>query len=176
MIQMSACGYLGKINPGHWVSAIEGDRDFSDPGNVKCARSSPSGLLESWSRPPHRQSACPGADGDFYRIAPLRGRLGLTYHAETWYVSGEGEIAAEQTRVSVTNSEAPTDGYAIVNLFAGWTISENMFLNAGVENLLDEAYEDHLAGYNRIAGSDVSPGARLPGVGINGFVRLEYVF
>lgn len=113
---------------------------------------------------------------DLYRMAPLRGRLGLTYHAETWYVSGEGEIAAEQTRVSVTNSEAPTDGYAIVNLFAGWTVNKNLFLNAGVENLLDEAYEDHLAGYNRIAGSDVSPGARLPGVGINGFVRLEYVF
>lgn len=113
---------------------------------------------------------------NLYRIAPLRGRLGLTYHASTWYVSGEGEIAAEQTRVSVTNSEAPTDGYAIVNLFAGWTVNRNLFLNAGVENLLDEAYEDHLAGYNRIAGSDVAPGARLPGVGINGFVRLEYVF
>ena len=113
---------------------------------------------------------------DLYRIAPLRGRLGLTYHAETWYVSGEGGIAAEQTRVSVTNSEASTDGYAIVNLFAGWTVNKNLFLNAGIENLLDEAYEDHLAGYNRIAGSDVPLGARLPGVGINGFVRLEYVF
>lgn len=113
---------------------------------------------------------------DLYRIAPLRGRLGLTYSADTWYVFGEGEFADEQTRVSVSNSEAVTDGYAIVNVFAGWTINSNLFLNAGIENLLDETYEDHLAGYNRIAGSDVPLGARLPGVGVNGFVRLEYIF
>lgn len=113
---------------------------------------------------------------DLYRIAPLRGRLGLTYSGDAWYVSGEGEFAAEQTRVSVTNSEAATDGYAIVNLFAGWTVNPNLFLNAGIENLLDESYEDHLAGYNRIAGSDVPLGARLPGVGMNGFVRLQYIF
>lgn len=113
---------------------------------------------------------------DLYRIAPLRGRLALTWTSGSWYVTGEGQFAAEQSNVSATNSEAETDGHAILNIFGGWAVNQNLFVNVGVTNLLDEAYEDHLAGYNRIADSDVPLRSRLPGAGINGFVRLEYVF
>lgn len=113
---------------------------------------------------------------DLYRIAPLRGRLAVTWSSGAWYVTGEGQFTAEQTNVSDTNSEAETDGHTIFNLFGGWAVNQNLFLNVGVANLLDEDYEDHLSGYNRISDSDVALGDRLPGAGINGYVRLEYIF
>ncbi len=113
---------------------------------------------------------------DLYRIAPLRGRVALTWGSGAWYITGEGQFTAEQTNVSATNSEAETDGHAIFNVFGGWAVNDKLFLNAGVSNILDEEYEDHLTGYNRISGSDVGLGDRVPGAGVNGYVRLEYLF
>lgn len=113
---------------------------------------------------------------DLYRIAPLRGRVALTWGSGAWYVTGEGQFTAQQSKVSATNSEAETGGHAVFNVFGGWAVNNNLFVNVGVSNILDEEYEDHLAGYNRISGSDVALGDRLPGAGANGYVRLEYVF
>ena len=63
-----------------------------------------------------------------------------------------------------------------MDIYAGWGVNDRVNLTAGVENLFDRFYEDHLAGYNRIAGSDVALGDRLPGAGVNAFLRLEYSF
>ena len=113
---------------------------------------------------------------DLYRVAPARGVVGLTYEGGDWYVTAASRMVAKQSKVSLTNSEVPTGGYALVDLYAGWWVNERVNLTAGVENLFDRFYEDHLAGYNRIAGSDIALGDRLPGAGINAFLRLEYSF
>ena len=47
---------------------------------------------------------------------------------------------------------------------------------AEVENLLDKTYRPHLNGINRVAGSDVAIGARIPGDGLNGFVQVAWTF
>lgn len=49
-------------------------------------------------------------------------------------------------------------------------------LAAGVDNLFDREYRDHLNGYNRAANPDISRGERLPGYGINAFARAIYEF
>ena len=49
-----------------------------------------------------------------------------------------------------------------------------MTLSAGIENVFDKEYKNHLGGYNRIRNSDVGLGARLPGVGRNVHVRFHY--
>lgn len=49
-------------------------------------------------------------------------------------------------------------------------------LAAGVDNLLDREYRDHLGGYNRAANPDIALRERLPGYGINAFARLVYEF
>ncbi|NVJ70192.1 MAG: TonB-dependent receptor [Alphaproteobacteria bacterium] len=113
---------------------------------------------------------------NLYRIAPARGTVALTYEGGDWYVTAASRLVAAQKKVSTTNSEAATDGYALVDLYAGWWLNESVSLTAGVENLFDRYYQDHLAGYNRIAGSDVPLGSRLPGAGTNAFVRVEYNF
>jgi iron complex outermembrane receptor protein len=84
----------------------------------------------------------------------------------------ETRAVARQNDVSATNSEAETAGYVLLNAFGSWTVSKGVRLSAGVENLLDQKYKDHLSGYNRIAGSDVPLGERVPGAGRGVFLRL----
>ncbi len=109
---------------------------------------------------------------NLYRIAPPRLTLALGWQEESWSVTAETRLVARQTKVSATNDERPTDGYAIVNLRGELRLGSGLRLIAGVENLFDRRYAEHLGGFNRVRGSVVPPGARLPGAGINGFVRL----
>lgn len=113
---------------------------------------------------------------NLYRISPPNARVALTWDAGAWSVSGEVQATAAQKKVSATNSEAQSDGYVLANLYGYWVIREGVRLDVGVENLLDRRYEDHLAGYNRVSGSDVPLGARLPGAGRSAFLRLRWTY
>ena len=120
---------------------------------------------------------------NLYRIAPLNGRLALTYSAEAWSVTVEGVAAAEQDRISRAivldeprSSNAATAGYGVMNLYGQWRTPLGVQLRAGVENLFDKNYTNHLAGFNRVSPSDVAFGARLPGPGINAFVQAAYAW
>lgn len=112
-------------------------------------------------------------DDYLYRVAPPSLTAGLTYEPGVWSATFEARAVAEQKNVSATNSEAPSAGYIVLNAFGSWTVRDGVKLSAGVENLLDHRYEDHLAGYNRISGSDVALGSRLPGAGRGVFIRLS---
>jgi len=111
-------------------------------------------------------------DDNLYRIAPPSLTVGLTYERPAWSATVETRAVARQDNVSATNSEAETAGYVLLNAFGVWTIRDGVRLSVGVENLLDHKYEEHLSGYNRIQGSDVPLGSRLPGEGRGVFVRL----
>jgi len=111
---------------------------------------------------------------NLYRIAPPNGRLALAWDANDWMLAFEVQGFAAQNRVSTTNSEATTLGYVLANLTGHWLIRDGLRLDAGIENLFDRQYLEHLAGYNRIAQSDVPVGARLPGPGRSAFIRLRW--
>lgn len=111
-------------------------------------------------------------DDNLYRIAPPSLTAGLTYEQPAWSATVEAQAVARQNHVSLTNSEAQTPGYVLLNAFGNWAIRDGVRLSFGVENLLDHKYEGHLSGYNRIEGSDVPLGSRLPGAGRGAFVRL----
>ncbi len=115
-------------------------------------------------------------DDNLYRIAPLRGRVGLTWRNEHFEAGIEGVLVARQDEVAAYNNESPTPGYALMNLRAGWNISRRLTLQAGLDNVLDELYADHLGGINRVGGSDVAVGQRLPGPGryVYGALRLSW--
>ena len=100
--------------------------------------------------------------------------MSLVFEQSNWSASAETIFIADQDRVSDTNSEIGTDGYELFNLFATWRFNPKMTLSAGIENVFDKEYENHLGGYNRIRNSDVGLGARLPGVGRNVHVRFHY--
>ena len=110
---------------------------------------------------------------DLYRIAPPTLRLAATWEETDWSVGAEVAGTLRQTHVSAVNDEAPSGGYAVVNLRGEWRLRPGLQLEAGVENLFDRDYRPHLAGRNRVADSDVALGERLPGAGRGAFVTLK---
>lgn len=117
------------------------------------------------------------AHDNLYRVAPVNGFVALKYGAARWGLGLETFFAARQKEVAAFNGEPETDGWAIFNLNGYWHLSERLRLAAGVDNLADADYADHLGGINRVAGNpDIAVGERLPGYGRNFFARADYSF
>lgn len=110
-------------------------------------------------------------DGDnLYRIAPLHGDVRLEYRLGGWQSRVELEWAARQDDTSIYNGEPETPGYGLLHLQTGYRFSQHLLALVGVGNVFDEHYADHLGGINRVTGSDVAVGERIPGAG-----RFVYV-
>jgi len=120
---------------------------------------------------------------NLYRIAPLNSTVALSYYGDAdWSVTAEGNFYGKQNKVSQTNAEQKSAGYSLFNLRGRYAIKRNIELTAGINNILDRFYQDHLGGYNRITtdaagvASAVATGARLPGEGRNFFVQARARF
>ncbi|GHA92436.1 hypothetical protein GCM10009069_14320 [Algimonas arctica] len=114
-------------------------------------------------------------DDNLYRIAPPNVTVGLTFEASIWSVTVEGRAVVKQSKVSATDSEATTGGYALLSLYGDWQVKDNVTLSAGVENVFDEVYQDHLSGYNRNGFGGIPVGERIPSSGRGLFSRLSVV-
>ena len=126
-------------------------------------------------------------DDNLFHIAPPRISTALTRNFGNSSATIEGILVARQTKLSdeltddpnnPNNNNDATPGYGLINIYADYapvSIS-NLKLQAGVENLLDKQYTDHLNGFNRVAGNGVDLGERLPGPGINAFVTVGITF
>ena len=115
-------------------------------------------------------------DDELYRIAPANATFRLNYAASNWSTTLENVLFSAQNQVSDTNREQETAGYGIVNINGTWQVTPQLQLAAGVDNLFDKEYFDHLGGYNRAANPDIDRGSRLPGYGTNLFARVLYTF
>ncbi len=122
-------------------------------------------------------------DDDLYRIAPLNANLSLTYSTAHWQTTVQGEVFAEQDKISdvITldpnnnnNNNSATGGYALLHLYSQYNFSNGFFFQAGIENVLDKQYTNHLSGFNRNSASDVPVGQRLAGAGRNAFANVSY--
>lgn len=112
-------------------------------------------------------------DDNLYRVAPPSLTVGLSWEAASWSATFETRAVADQEDVSVTNSEAASKGYVVLSAYGQWAIRDGVKVSAGVENLLDQVYKDHLSGYNRNGFGDVPVGERIPGAGRGVFIRLS---
>lgn len=123
-------------------------------------------------------------DDSIYRMPPLRGLLSASRTLDDWLVSVELDWAARQSKISQlmlddpqsgNNHNRPTSGYALYNLRTEYAHpSLDFTLSAGVENLTDRMYVDHMNGFNRVSGGELEVGERLPGPGRNVYVRLNW--
>ena len=112
---------------------------------------------------------------NLYRIAPLTARTMLSYVEPSWQLGLEVETIAAQRKVSSTNLEQKTSGYALFNLSGRYQPVKDLTVTAGINNLFDRRYQDHLGGYNRVMGNpDIGVLDRLPGIGRNAYVNLGY--
>ncbi len=91
-------------------------------------------------------------------------------------LAAELELVASQKRVSGYNGETASAGYGLVNLGASWQFSPALGLTARVDNLLDKAHQPHLAGVNRVMGSDIAVGKRIYGTSRAVWLGLDYRF
>ena len=113
-------------------------------------------------------------DDNLYRIAPLNGIFSATYQSTNWAATIESVLVDKQNNVSETNREKETAGYGLVNVKAYWQASQELRIGAGIDNLSDKRYYDHLGGYNRVTNPDIEMHNRLPGLGRNLFARIDY--
>ncbi len=124
---------------------------------------------------------------DLFHIAPPRASAAITRNFGAGSVTIEGVVVARQTKISdeltddpgnPNNNNDSTPGYGLINLYGQYAPQNysNIIIQAGIENLLDKEYTDHLNGFNRVVGNGVDIGDRLPGPGINAFVTLGLTF
>jgi iron complex outermembrane receptor protein len=84
--------------------------------------------------------------------------------------------AGAQNQVAAFNGEQTTPGYAVLNLRTAYTLKNHFTIGVGLENLFDKHYAEHLSGINRVQGSDVATGERIPAAGRFVSVTLNYRF
>lgn len=115
-------------------------------------------------------------DDNLYRIEPLHGAVSLEHHWSDWHSAIELAWASGQDDVSAFNGEPTSEGYTVLNLRTGYTFREHLNVDLSLENLFDEDYADHLAGINRVLGSDVPVGQRIPSAGRAVAISVSYEF
>jgi iron complex outermembrane receptor protein len=82
---------------------------------------------------------------------PLEGRLGLSWARGPWSLGGLLRVVDDQDRVAINQGNVvgqdlgETDGFTVLSLNGGWKIDARWQLTAGVDNLLDETYAEHLS-------------------------------
>tara|TARA_R110000787_G_scaffold72158_2_gene161000 strand:+ start:11601 stop:13679 length:2079 start_codon:yes stop_codon:yes gene_type:complete len=113
-------------------------------------------------------------NGDnLYRIAPLNHSLAVSWQKAALSARVESVLYAKQSKTSNYNDEQDSAGYGLLNAQGQYRISKQFKISAGINNLLDKHYVDHLSGYNRNSDSDIAIGDRLPGQGRNFFIAMN---
>ncbi|VXC47400.1 Iron complex outermembrane recepter protein [Pseudomonas sp. 8BK] len=84
------------------------------------------------------------------QMPPLEARLGLTYQRDDWsvgalwrVVDGQGRIAAGRGNV-VGQDFGDSAGFGVLSLNGAYRVTKQVKLSAGVDNLLDKNYAEHL--------------------------------
>lgn len=84
------------------------------------------------------------------QMPPLEGRLGIAYDDRTWSFAGSWRVVARQDRVSTDEGNVvgrdlgPSAGFAVVAVNGGYRFSPKLQLTAGIDNLFDRTYAEHL--------------------------------
>jgi len=115
-------------------------------------------------------------DDDLYRISPLNARINLNYQLGDWQTDLALHAYSKQTHISEINNEKATAGYAVVDWQVDYFVTSGLVVRTGVNNLLNKNYSDHLAGTNRASGSDIAKGDKVPAMGRNLYIAMDYQF
>lgn len=101
-------------------------------------------------------------------IPPMDVRAALRWQgggARPWYAEAGIYAAARQDRVNSEFGEDETPSYALIHIKAGMDLTEHWKLEAGVENLFDREYHDHLSREALLPEGDLKAGDEVPGPG-----------
>ncbi|PKM42937.1 MAG: TonB-dependent copper receptor [Gammaproteobacteria bacterium HGW-Gammaproteobacteria-1] len=104
------------------------------------------------------------------QLPPLETRLGAEYATGVWSVGGLVRIVAKQDRVDIGSGNivgqdiGETDGFTVFSINGSWKPKKGVVLAAGVDNLLDETYAEHISrSGSMIAGYEQTTRVNEPG-------------
>ncbi|MBP7547587.1 MAG: TonB-dependent copper receptor [Corallincola sp.] len=110
---------------------------------------------------------------------PLEGRLGLNYQRGVWsggllwrLVAGQSRVAVNQGNI-VGQDLGESAGFGVLSINGGWQPDEALLLTAGIDNLLDKSYAEHLSrGGAMVAGFTQTTRVNEPG--LTAWVKASY--
>ena len=85
------------------------------------------------------------------QMTPLVGRIGLNYDNQTWSFGSLLRLVDSQNRVAVNQGNivgqdiGKSAGFAVLSLNGGWKPRKGMLIAAGVDNLFDRNYAEHIS-------------------------------
>lgn len=85
------------------------------------------------------------------QMSPLEARIGVNYDNKVWSFGGLVRGVAAQDRVAVNQGNiagqdiAASKGFAVLSLNGGWRINKAVQMTAGVDNLLNKTYAEHIS-------------------------------
>ena len=106
-------------------------------------------------------------DEPLFGVPPFEQQYALDIHnpARTRWVEVLVTSTAAQERVAVTRFEAPTDGWTTIDVMAGVRMNDGLTLRAGVQNLTDQYYVNHLNSFNPFTGRRIAELGRSAYIG-----------
>lgn len=105
---------------------------------------------------------------------PLITRLKLSYEIKKFWASAQYTLTAKQNKISYSYDEIATSGYEVMDIKLGYKPFESLSLGAGVLNLFDQYYNNHLTfAFNNVAGYGRVP-ITEPGRNFTFFVNYKF--
>ncbi len=131
-------------------------------------------LAYSWARNTTDRRPLP-------QIPPLDAKLGVAYQQGPWSAGALWRLVAAQHRVALGQGNVvgrdfgASAGFGVLSLHGGYAVNARWKLTAGIDNLFDKAYAEHLnlAGN---AGFGFSGGTRINEPGRSAWVRADVKF
>ena len=115
------------------------------------------------------------------QLPPLETRLGVHYDNSVWSAGLLWRGIAKQDRVDVGRGNIAgqdigvTDSASILSLNAGWRPDERLLVTAGIDNLLDKTYAEHISRSGAmIPGFDQTTRVNEPGRTL--WMKAQYTF
>jgi iron complex outermembrane receptor protein len=104
------------------------------------------------------------------QMPPLELRTGVDYTGERWSAGALWRAVAAQDRYAVRQGNVVgqdlgrTGGFGVLSLNAGWMPTRGVLVSAGVDNLFDKAYAEHLSrGGAAVSGFEQTTRVNEPG-------------
>ena len=105
-------------------------------------------------------------------VAPFSVDAGLRYESPSapFFAETTVHFVSEQDRVAITRGETATDGYTTADFLAGITIWRNVYLQAGVKNITNKQYVNHLNAKNPYTAAPIPEPGRI----IYGDITIQF--
>ena len=114
------------------------------------------------------------------QISPLESRVGVSHDNGVWSVGGLLRMVAEQDRFALKQGNIAgqdigrTGGFSVLSLNASWRARKGVLVSAGVDNLTDRVYAEHLSKGGAMVAGFPAPTARVNEMGRNLWLKANF--